>query len=295
MRSPRKPVIVVGVDDSTFSGQALRWAAEQAHLESMPLVLVHATKPAPTVWPEPSMANPHATYGTFREYSPWLLARAEQVVHQAAPDVEVRHRVAISDARQLLVEQSASAAMVVLGSRGRGAALSHLLGSVGLGVASRASCPVVVHRPGHPGRVLDGVLVAADATEASRPVLELGFRQASLRGLPLRVLHYMYDARSALVGAPMVGDLADEQVEEELALAESMAGLREDHPEVRVVVDVVRGLPAADLVRAGTRADLLVVGNHQRGAVSRLLAPSVANTVLEHATCPVALVPLGRL
>jgi nucleotide-binding universal stress UspA family protein len=53
----------------------------------------------------------------------------------------------------------------VLGSRGRGPLLSHLPGSVGVHVVRHATCPGVVHRPGHPGQVRHGVVVAVDATE----------------------------------------------------------------------------------------------------------------------------------
>ena len=66
---------------------------------------------------------------------------------------------------------------------------------------------MVVHRPVYPGQVHRGIVVAAEATEDSTPVLSFAFRQASLRRLPLRVAHFVYDARSELVGIPtMAGE-----------------------------------------------------------------------------------------
>jgi nucleotide-binding universal stress UspA family protein len=151
---------------------------------------------------------------------------------------------------------------------------------------------VVVHRPGHPGLVRDGVVVAVDATEDAIPVLEFAFRQASLRRLPLRIVHYVVDPRSALVGAASVRGDSSLVEEDRLAVAEAMAGLGERYPDVRTAVRTARGAPQRDVARSASRADLLVLGIHQRGVLGRLLAGSVSTAVLEHATCPVAVVPV---
>jgi nucleotide-binding universal stress UspA family protein len=45
-------------------------------------------------------------------------------------------------------------------------------------------------------------------------------------------------------------------------------------------------------VTAASRADLVVVGTHQRPAADRLMVGSVSTAVLEHASCPVAVVPV---
>ena len=91
--------------------------------------------------------------------------------------------------------------MLVLGSRGRGQLRSLLLGSVGVALVRHARCPVVVHRPGHAGTVRDGIVVGADATEESLPVLEFAYREASLRKLPLTVLYSYWDIQGGTMGA----------------------------------------------------------------------------------------------
>ena len=124
------------------------------------------------------------------------------------------------------------------------------------------------------------------------PVLAFAFRQASLRGLPLKVVHYVFDVRSAMVGAPMVGSLSEDTEEHAVALSESLAGYREDYPDVRVTVETLPGLlPEQGLVHLSRDADLTVVGTHQRGLLGRILAGSVSESVLEHACGPVAVVP----
>jgi nucleotide-binding universal stress UspA family protein len=284
--------VVVGVAESVFKGQALRWAADQAQLEGRPVVLVNASGPVSGAYREYGMDAGPSTSASLRHHGEDLLGRARAVVEHAAPGVEVSQLFEVTDPRTLLIELSATAHMIVLGSRGRGAVRSHLLGSVGLAVVRHAGCPVVVHRPGsHPGLVQRGVIVAAEATEDSMPVLAFAFREASLRRLPLRVVHYVYDVRSELVGAPMVGDLTETTEMHARALSESLAGYRENYPDVHVTVETLLGVPEKGLGALSHEADLTVVGTHQRGVFGRMLAGSVSASVIEHARGPVAVVP----
>ena len=292
MNTLRRNAIIVGVDESALAGQAVRWAAEQAVLEGRPVRLVRAVMPVPMGRSDHAAVVQPGTFTSLRLHSEALLRQAHEQVHRVAPGVEVDEQLEVATARDLLLDVAEDAHLIVLGSRGRGPVLTHLFGSVGVGVVRRARCPVVVHRPGHPGRVRDGVVVAVDATEDAVPVLEFAFRQASLRRLPLRVVHYVMDPRSALVGVPMVGDLSQQLQQSELVMSEAMAGLGERYPDVRTTVSTTPGLAAHDIVTAATRADLVVVGTHQRPAADRLLVNSVSTAVLEHASCPVAVVPV---
>lgn len=292
MNTLRSGSIVVGVDESALAGQAVRWAADQAALEGRSVRLVRAVVPVPPGRSDHAAVVQPGTLTSLRLHSEALLTQAHALVHRVAPEVEVQEQLEVTHPRTLLVELSQQAHLVVLGSRGRGPTLSHLLGSVGVSVVRHATCPVVVHRPGHPGLVRDGVVVAVDATEAAIPVLDFAFRQASLRRLPLRVVHYVVDPRSALVGAGRVRSDSGLVEDDRLAVAEAMAGLGERYPDVRTTVRTLRGAPERDVARSASRADLLVLGIRQRGAVGRLLAGSVSTAVLEHATCPVAVVPV---
>jgi nucleotide-binding universal stress UspA family protein len=292
MNTLRSGSVVVGVDESALAGQAVRWAAEQAALEGRSVRLVRAVRPVPAGRSDHAAVVQPGTFASLRLHGEALLTRAHELAHRVAPDVEIEEQLEVTTPRELLLEVAEDAHLVVLGSRGRGPVLSHLLGSVGVSVVRRAACPVVVHRPGHPGRVLDGVVVAVDATEDSTPVLDFAFRQASLRRLPLRVVHYVVEPRSVLVDAAMVGGDSRLVEEHRLAVAEAMAGLGERFPDVRTSVRTARGEPELDVARSASRADLLVVGTHQRGAIGRLRAGSVSTAVLEHATCPVAVVPV---
>ncbi len=160
---------------------------------------------------------------------------------------------------------------------------SLLLGSVGVAVTRHASCPTVVVRPGHRGIVRHGVLAGIDGTERSLVPLEFAYLQASLRGLPLTVLHCPQDL------PPRDDD------ESRLVVSETMSGLGEKYPDVRARVELARGPADSSLVRAAQRMDLVVLGvDHGAGhaTLGTMLSGSVSMSVLEHATCPVALVPV---
>ena len=283
--------IVVGVDGSDSSLRALAWAVDQARLERRAITLVHtvdaltpANTDAATVYPEEARVALH-------DESEQVLKQARSAVEQSAPELEVHEVFGLDDPRNVLIELSRRAAMVVLGSRGRGKLKSLLLGSVGVALIKHAHCPVVVHRPDRTGVTRNGIIVGADGSEESLAVLEFAYRAASMRALPLTVVHCFWDVDTG-GSAPYVVSAASVDLESErLLLAESMSGMGEKFPDVKVKSAVARGLPQEVLVRLGERMDLLVVGAHQAGRVSRMLVGSVSVAVVEHARCPVAVVP----
>lgn len=165
-----------------------------------------------------------------------------------------------------------------------------VLGSVSATVSRGADCPVFVCRPSGTEESGErvGVLVGADATAESRPVLEFAFRQASLRSLPVTVMHCYW---------PSQGFHDAERLEEQrrqeagLALAESLAGLREDYPEVPVATRLDQGFIDLVLTHRDLRPDLVVVGRHPAGSLARLFTGTTATAVLERAKAVVAVVP----
>lgn len=283
--------IVVGVDGSPSAGRALEWAIEQAVLEHRPLTLAHGVGPGHTVWMDQSGFDHRLVLDAMHEDARAVLDAARAQVTQRAPALEVHEALRLADPRQTLFELSEDAAMVVLGSRGRGPVSTLLLGSVSVAVVRHASCPVVVLRPANRGEVRRGILVGADGTARSRSTLEFAYRQAALRNLPLTVMHCFWDARSAAAGAGLVGTGGDDLEDERRVLAESVSGMGEKFPEVHVTTELARGMADDCLIRAGQRMDMVVVGSHQKHPVSGLLYGSVASAVVEHASCIVAVVP----
>lgn len=286
--------VVVGVDGSKSADQAIDWAIEQGALEHRPLTLVHALGPlgtSGTAWLDQAGVNQRDILDAMRADGQSLLDTARDRVARKAPDVEVHEVLRLVDPREALLDLSHRAAMLVLGSRGRGPVRSLVLGSVSVGVSRHASCPVVILRPHNPGVVRRGVLVGADGTERSRASLEFAYRQASLRRLPLTVMHCFWDAQGATSGPHSIPDSAEGFENERMVLSESLSGMTEKFPDVHVHTELARGLADDCLVRASGQMEMVVVGFHHSGTVSGLVYGSVASTVLEHASCVVAVVP----
>jgi nucleotide-binding universal stress UspA family protein len=130
--------IVVGVDGSDHSVNALQRAIKLAKAMNAKVVAVTAwTFPpaiayAGTTWsPEDDAVEllEHIQSDVFgNEVPSWFSTEA----HLGAP-------------AQVLIEASADAEMLVVGSRGRGGFLGLLLGSVSTTVAEYATCPVLVY------------------------------------------------------------------------------------------------------------------------------------------------------
>jgi nucleotide-binding universal stress UspA family protein len=152
-----------------------------------------------------------------------------------------------------------------------------------------AECPVVVTRHS-PSTQKAGVLVGADGTAESRLVLEFAFRMASLRALPLTVMHTAFGTD---VPDDPVGGAVDtaEPADLRLVLAESVAGYSEKYPDVRVVRRLAHGLTDEGLLKGKQSWDLVVVGRHPRRAFLDSLEGAVSTSVLEQSRGAVAMVP----
>ncbi len=132
--------IVVGIDGSDRSTAALRWAVEEARLRDGEVVALCA-------WEFPHALNPVTMFTIdaepFRADAESALDRAVTAAEPGA--VAVTRAVVEGSAAVRLVEASADADLVVVGSRGRGGFGGLLLGSVSQHVISHARCPVLVH------------------------------------------------------------------------------------------------------------------------------------------------------
>lgn len=286
--------IVVGVDGSEHSTRALRWAAEQAALEHRVLLVVSVVDPSHAPGRHSSPRQRSTLFETGLESVHDLAWDAVDLARELHPGIEAHAEAFPGDAREVLLDLSADAHLVVVASRGLGSVRSLLLGTVSTAVVKAAHCPVVVCRPPTQRERIRGVLVAADGTPESLPVIEFAFQQAAARGLPLTVLHCFWDAVAAVAGfREASGEILNEPHLEELRvlLAESIAGFGEKYPEVSVTTKMRHGLVDEALSERGEDWDLIVVGRHPVTSLSRTIVGSIATAVIERAHSNVAVVP----
>jgi nucleotide-binding universal stress UspA family protein len=134
--------IVVGVDGSAASRAALGWAVRQAKLSG-------ARVEAVTAWEVPLALRtpwPPGLSTDFRKAAADTLADAVADTPDADGRVEIRSEVVEGNPAQVLLDASAGAELLVVGSRGHGGFVDALLGSVGQHCVHHATCPVVVIR-----------------------------------------------------------------------------------------------------------------------------------------------------
>src|ERR1700733_5623281 len=140
--SPNSGRIVVGIDGSPSSLEALSWAARQATMTGTVLEVVRTWEwPASYGWsgPLPADFDPEADVAAALE-SALTEVRAEQ------PGLRIDARVVSGHPAPILVEASKGAELLVVGSRGHGQFVGMLLGSVSEYCATNARCPVLIHR-----------------------------------------------------------------------------------------------------------------------------------------------------
>jgi nucleotide-binding universal stress UspA family protein len=138
-----EPIILVGVDASGESRDALRWAARYAVLVGDRLEVVHAWSASQEfVW-LPEVAPPPSAMDVARD------GLAEMVDDVLGADSQVATSVDVVEghASKVLVERSRHAELLVVGSRGRGGFDGMTLGSVSGHCAEHAHCSVMIVRP----------------------------------------------------------------------------------------------------------------------------------------------------
>ncbi|MFI2436048.1 universal stress protein [Streptomyces sp. NPDC018693] len=284
--------ITAGVDGTDESLAALAWAAREAVRRDVALRVVHA-------WRFQSHAA--ADVADRDTQARWVRDGVDDAVGAVAerhPGLEVTTEVVEGRPVETLVAAAADAEMLVLGSRGHGAVVGFLLGSVGQQVIAEVSRPVVLVRAG--GKASDEVagheIVVGQQGEPedSEAVLRFAFETAAARRATVRVVR-AWTLPPVFAYSPGSIKLLDEagglEPYERKALAAVVKPWRERFPDVHVVEHVEMGSAGQVLLSVSGRAQLMVVGRRAHRTAVGARIGSVAHGVLHLADCPVAVVP----
>ena len=212
-----------------------------------------------------------------------VLASARATIEATGQSAVVEYVLERGDPATCLVEESADAAVVVVGADDVNWVERMLGGEVSGHLALKAACPVVVvPREQDAGRTTGGVVVTLDGDTSSAGPLRYGFEQADYRSEDLHVLHATPEATTQADTAALTTRVTQE-----------VGRWNELTPDVKVLLSLTNGDALEQCVRATSLASLLVIGRPHGHSFSFALTRPVAMLVLREARCPVAIVPAG--
>ena len=284
--------VLLATDFSAYAETARALVASLTLPAGSTIRVVHTVEPLPMVTAFAPVAVTTIAEGAETAARAELRSVAASL---AAPDRTVDVALGFGRAADLIVEEASGfhPDLIVMGSRGRGAVASALLGSVSAEVIDRAAAPVLIARK----PTLTTVILAEDGS-ASSGVGAAILSAPYLRGAKVIVVSVVDAPYPLAVGDP-TGTAALAAVR---AYEETLPVLRETHTKVvreRVRALAEAGIVATSEVREGdaaqqvldaaeaNAADLIVVGSRGETGLRRLVLGSVARAVLFGARCSV--------
>jgi nucleotide-binding universal stress UspA family protein len=284
--------VVVGVDGSTSALRAVRWGAAEAARRQEALRLVTAFG-----W---VVHHLPARPGIEDSYRDTLLARAREhlaeagrVAEREGAGIEIETQLIEGSPIQVLGSEAGRAQLLVLGDRGLTRVEGLLVGSVTIGLATHAACPVVVVRGDErdPSEAASlPVLVGVDGSSTSDAAIGFAFEAAAAGGVSLVALHTWSDMMFDPSLAGVVADWDVVERAERRVLSEQVGGWAAKFPDTPVELLVRRDQPAHSLLAEAARAQLVVVGCRGHGQFVGMVLGSVSNALMHRAPCPVAVV-----
>lgn len=193
--------------------------------------------------------------------------------------VAVRIRLEAGNPVDVLVDASAGAEMLVLGSDYQGG--DEARGFHGIRITAAAECPVVVV-PNIDLAGRSGVVVGVDGSETSAAALKFAAGEAARARESMTavcVWSPLTPPRFGFMGYEE-SYLANMQATTEETLAIALAGVAADYPDLDVTRVVENGYPSSVINRLASTARLAVVGSHGRGTFRRFLLGSISQEVI---------------
>ncbi len=274
--------IVVGVTQNDAGRRALAWAARRAADRELPLLLVSVVGGALGVIGEGSVLA-----ATTEDAEAFLAVEAERLTGTGLTvETSVRH----GDPVAQLTQAAAKEELLVIGSDYRGEGKGATRGVHGIRIVSASSTPVVVV-PELDDAERRGIVVGVDGSSVSAHAIAFAAAEADRLREPLIAVAIWTPIAISRAGVAYPEDyLRNMQGTTEETLALSLAGLRQDFPDLEIEQHAVRGYPSQIINEYAATARIAVVGSHGRGAIGRFLLGSISQEVLAHLATVTAVV-----
>jgi nucleotide-binding universal stress UspA family protein len=299
--------ILVPVDFSPFSQQALRYGCALARQSGAELFLLHVVLDLTPI----SIGGDGIVAPAEADYVDQLEASAEEALAQIPPrswldGLVVRRQTVIGSPWNSIVDfaKSHQIDLMCLGTHGRGGLSRMVLGGVAEKVVQHAPCKTLVVRrhehefvdDDHLEPALRRILVPIDFSDTSRAALEEGVTLAHQFGAELQLLHVVEDNSPSVSQIALAYPVFQSYVHELVKTGQKQLDgltLPACEPALAIQRKVVIGDPVDKINDyAGQHGiDLIVMGTHGRTGPSHWLIGSVAERVVRSAPCPVLVTP----
>ena len=274
-----RPEYITGFHGTAAANAALRFTRRLANATGATVVAAYVY---PDVRPVPSPYGPPELITRNADLTAVARAAAEPVVASVPDDVEALLMAGASVPHELdRLARGEHAALLAVGASHRGAIGRLLPGSVGERVLHGSPCPVLVV-PGSDGeRSVRSIAVAYDGGQQSRRALRAG-----------TLLAERLDAELVLIGVTEPDhDVGDELTARmRTTLEQAAAPLRQRGVRTSIRLSVAKPGPGIAAACADG-VDLLVAGTRAHRPIRSALEHSVARYLVDHAPCPVLVVP----
>lgn len=287
--------ILTGVDGSKESRQAAQWAAARAKQAGGSLEVLCAY-----ALPSYTAASMDSGFAVVDNES--IKDSAQAVVDQTVSELkqeglEVSGRIEAGDPTAILMKESKSVDLIVVGTRGGGGFTDRLLGATSSALPAHSTCPVVVvPSSSQPGSFIpvEKIVIGIDGSNRSRRSLQAAIKETKLWNAQLTAIEAVPMASSAGVlawlPAAVDRDAILRDVRKELtSVCEEEIG----DENISFRAHALDGSAAALLTEFSTAVDLVVVGTRGKGGFAGVLMGSTSQSVLAHSSCPVMVIPTG--
>lgn len=288
------PHVVVGVDGSDPALNAVDWAAAEARRRGIGLRLV-ACFSVP-FYGEPGLIGTYAIESQVgaikREHEGFIRTAVDRAL-AVSPGLAIESVVTLGSPAVTLPNSVESDGVLVVGSVGRTGRLAELLGSVATAVVHHASVPVVVvpSKYSRKDKSMSKIVVGTDGSAPALEAMQWAYDEARLAKADLVVVHgWEYPYQDGSSAGSSVRERMKQDAAAELDRAVSSILTRSAADGVTVRTALVEKLPAQALIDESADADLVVVGSRGRGGLTSMLLGSVSRAVVQHATCPIAVI-----
>jgi nucleotide-binding universal stress UspA family protein len=253
--------VLVGFDGSHSSALAIDWAVREVAARGSSLRIASSASG--------SACSNRQGVDDLQEQR---LSRLLCELHDEHPSLIVELAPPDGDPHHALLETAVDADLLVLAASTNASVEAVLLGSLARKAMRRSPCPVVVVRGSRTGPVRR-MVVGVDGSSAAAAALHWVCTEANLHRADLVVMHAR-ERDISRAEAECVLNLAVNECRERTGVA------------VRGVLAEVS--PAAALISASRDADIVVVGSRGRSGFKTAVFGSVALSVAQGASCPVA-------